>query len=426
MINPVLIEHKSIRAAIFLLGAGLIGNTQAFGIGPTWEAVAPINTPRFQFAAGATDNNIYIFGGNGPNESNLKSLEALDLNDPSTWSNLADNNNNCFGGSTCVDGGGVEEVTGAGLNGKFYVFGGYGGGNPYGVFNFVQEYDPASDTWSSKASMPTVRSAAISVAYENEIYLFGGDYFHPVTNKETNYKIVEAYNPDTDTWRKVPGMTLPQLRQAFSVAVVNDKAYIIGGGLQSTMKANNNVSAYDFKSQIWIKTGLTALPTPRVFTYGHAAPVLNGKIYLIGGAIPTKKPSPHLIGSTKVEIYDPLSNTWQIGPALPQTSLFGAAVVANEAIYVISGTLEDNDTSAVNNVWKLDDAWKSELAVDETCDLNADGKFSSVDATLFTNACKNDTAYWECDLNADGQFTAKDTAAYKLQWKKAKTACPTG
>lgn len=387
----------------------------------SWEAVAPINTPRFQFAAGVVGENIYIFGGNDNNENNLKSTEMLDLADPLAWSNPADNNNNCSNGNDCVEGSGVEEITGASMNGKFYVLGGYGGGSPYGVFNFVQEYDPTTDEWSTKAPMPTTRSAAIAATYNNEIYVFGGDYFHPVTGKDTHYKVVEAYKPTDNSWRKVTNM--PQLRSAFSVAVVGDKAYVIGGGLESTMKANSNVSAYNFITKKWTTSGLTPLPTPRAFSYGHAAPVLNGKIYLIGGGIPTKNPTPQLIGSTKVEIYDPLSNTWQVGPPLRQTTLFGTAVVANNAIYVISGTLTNNDSSAVDNVWKLTDAWKTDLAIDKTCDLNADGKFSAVDATLFAKACKNGTAYWECDLKSDGAFNAKDTAAYKLQWKNAKTSC---
>ena len=399
-----------------LLAATLVTACSATAFAANWEALDPVNTPRNQFAAGVVDNKIYIYGGNDINGDNLNSTEVLDLDDPFAWSNLADNDHN--------DGHGVEEVTGASLNGKFYVFGGYGGGNPYGVFNFVQEYDPAGDTWSSKTSMPTKRSAAIAATYNNEIYVFGGDYFHPVTNKVTSYKVVEAYNPTSNNWRKVTNM--PSVRQLPAVSVVGDKVYVIGGGLKSTFKAYNTVYAYDFKTNKWKTSGLTPLPTPRVFSFGHAAPVLNGKIYLIGGSTLVKKPIPQLIGSNKVEIYDPVTNTWQIGPVLPQPASFGATVAGNNAVYVISGQITDDDSGTVDNVWKLTDVWKSNLTTLETCDLNADGKFSTIDATLFTNACKNKTAYWRCDLNNDNLFNSKDTVAYKLQWKKATKACSDG
>lgn len=104
-------------------------------------------------------------------------------------------------------------------------------------------------------------------------------------------------------------------------------------------------------------------------------------------------------------------------------ALAGATVAGNNAVYVISGQITDDDSGTVDNVWKLIDPWKSKLTTQETCDLNADGKFSSVDATLFTNACNNKTAYWQCDLNNDGKINAKDTAAYKLQWKNANKSC---
>ena len=366
-----------------------------------WEAVAPINTARTQFAAGSVDGKIYIFGGNASNGDNLKSTETLDLINPTAWSTLADNDNH--------NGQGVEELTGTGMAGKFYVFGAYGGGT---VFNLSDEYNPANNTWTSKANMPTTRSSAVAVAYKNEIFVFGGY----VGNN--NQKAVEAYNPEADTWRTVTNM--PKFRSSPAVAVVDDVSYVIGGALKSTRKAYNNVYAYDFNANNWKASKLTPLPTPRMFSYGHAAPVLNGKIYLIGGGIVRKN---GVTPSNKVEIYDPVSNTWQTGPALPNPVLFGATVVANNDIYVISGQSTKADSNIVNNVWKLADAWKYTLTQQETCDLDANGKFSNADAKLFTNACNNKTAYWECDLTKDGSFDSKDTAAYKSLWKNAKKSC---
>ena len=412
--------QKHNRTKLVLLATTLMAICSTTAFAANWEAVSPVNTARDQFAAGVIDNKIYIFGGNDINpeaQNDVQSTEMLDLDQPLAWSYLADNNGNGVNGLR-----GVEEVTGASVNGKFYVFGG-SQDNFTKTFNFVEEYDPASNTWSSKAAMPTTRTASIAVAYKNEIYVFGGDYFPPTANKGIHYKVVEAYNPAIDKWRKVT--KLPQLRLLPAIAVVNDKAYVFGGA-DVADKIYGNVTAYDFKSTKWKTSGLTPLPTPRSFSFAHAAPVLNGKIYLLSG-VATQKTTPHLVTSTQVEIYDPASNTWQIGPALPQPSEWGATVVANNAIYVISGGSQyDTSSSLVNNVWKLTDAWKSNLTTLETCDLNADGKFSSVDATLFTNACKNNTAYWQCDLNNDGLVNSKDTAAYKLQWKKATKACSDG
>lgn len=416
-------SQKHTLSKFVLLATSLTTASPIITFAATWEAVGAVNTARDQFAAGVIDNKIYIFGGNDSHpeeqvlENDLQSTEMLNLDQPSVWSYLVDNNGNGANGLN-----GAEELTGAGFNGKFYVFGG-SQDTGTNTFNFVEEYDPAGDTWSTKAAMPTTRTASIAAAYNNEIYIFGGDYFPPAPKKDIHYKVVEAYNPATDLWRKVT--QLPQLRLLPAVTVVGDKAYVIGGS-DVAKKTYNNVYAYDFIANKWKTTGLTPLPTPRSFSFAHAAPVLNGKIYLIGGTA-TQKTTPHLVASTKVEIYDPASNTWQIGPALPQASEGGATVVANNAIYVISGGSQyDTSSSLVKNVWKLTDAWKANITTLETCDLNADSKFSAVDVTLFTKACQNNSAYWQCDLNNDSAFTAKDTAAYKLQWKKATKACSDG
>ena len=119
-----------------------IGSKDAFSQGLEWVAESSMLTARDSFTGGVIGGKIYVFGGNGdPNGFNLKSTEMFD---PVThsWTFKASNENNA--------GQGVEELTGAVFNDKLYVFGAWGGGTPYGVFNFVQEYDPATDTGPQK------------------------------------------------------------------------------------------------------------------------------------------------------------------------------------------------------------------------------------------------------------------------------------
>ncbi|MEQ1529866.1 MAG: DUF3465 domain-containing protein [Methylococcales bacterium] len=379
-----------------------------------WQAMPPINIARSHHAAGVIGSKLYIFGGEDAAEHKINSIEVLDTNAPDAWSMLTD--------TEAPDISAVNEFAGAVSNDKFYTFGGYYGVTPNPGFNFVGEYDPANAGWAVKKSMPTNRYLAVAAAYDQEILVFGGEYAQYDNSKTTFFKVVEAFKPSTDTWRKVTNM--PQLRLLPAVAIANKKAYVIGGGQITPWKAYSNVYAYDFVKNKWQTAGLTALPTPRIFAYGHAAPVLNGKIYLIGGATVGKKPS--ILASRKVEIYDPVSNTWQIGPDLPQAALYGVAVATDNALYVIGGQTADSQTSIVNNVWKLTDAWQATLGSLQTCDLNADGKFSNIDANLFTTACKNRSAYWQCDLNSDGFRNANDSKAYKLKWKKAGRSCRDG
>jgi len=321
-----------------------------------WVAEAPVGTARDQFAAGVVDGKIYIFGGNAyPGGYNLKSTEVFDPS-TNTWSYGADNENN--GGE------GVEELTGASVNGKFYVFGAYGGIGPggfYGNINFSEMYDPAIDQWTSLAPKPTPVSGAPSVVYNGEIYIFGGGFTWEDAEGEyhdINYEVVEAYNPGTDSWRTVTNMPSQLFGEA--VAVVGDKAYVIGGYDFVSEKTVASVEVLDFQTGLWTTSGLTPMPIARATGYAAAAPVVDGKIYVVDGGTGT-------FGSTgspdsfwyldRVDVYDPATNTWNSGPSLPAPREGSSGIVAvGNTIYVISGddpdhSCDDDPNYASPDVW---------------------------------------------------------------------------
>lgn len=304
-----------------------------------WESETPLNVPRDQFTGGVIDGKIYVFGGNGnPNGINLKSCEVFD---PAThlWSYCADNENN--------NGNGVEELTGGVVDGKLYVFGAYSGGGT-GVINFVEEYAPATNTWTSKAPMPTTRTAGPAVVYNGEIYIFGGSLAGPDPRSSTN--VVEAYNPATNLWRT--NITpMPIALTSAAVAVVGNKAYVLGGGYRENgvIKVSNTVMVYDFLTDTWTANGYAPLPLPRGTAYSGAAPVIEGKIYLIGGMADTGT----VIGVTNsVAIYDTVTNTWSSGPSLPVPTDDHLAVVLDNTIYVIGGDTDTNESVRTGAVWK--------------------------------------------------------------------------
>ena len=87
-----------------------------------------------------------------------------------------------------------------------------------------QEYDPATDTWTTKTPMPTPRAIFATAVYQNKIYVIGGggDFgFEEVTG------LNQVYDPSTDTWTTKTSM--PTARQFLCANVVNGKIYLIGG-----------------------------------------------------------------------------------------------------------------------------------------------------------------------------------------------------
>src|SRR5439155_601932 len=88
--------------------------------------------------------------------------------------------------------------------------------------NVVEEYDPASNTWTTKAPMPTARCGLAAAAVGGKIYAIGGG------NDNGNLNVVEEYDPASNTWTtKAP---MPTARFALPAAAVGGKIYAIGGG----------------------------------------------------------------------------------------------------------------------------------------------------------------------------------------------------
>jgi N-acetylneuraminic acid mutarotase len=375
-----------------------------------WKAVTPLNAPRDQFTCGVIDGKIYAFGGNSdPDGRNLKSTEMFDpAND--TWSFRADNEHN--------NGHGVEELTGAVVNGKFYVFGAWGGN---GDINFVEEYDSEADTWTSMAPRITDAHGAPAVAYNEEIYLFGGQ---KAGNPRTYYDVVEAYNPATNTWRTVTIM--PRLTINHAVSIVGDRAYVIGGYDPVQQILINDIIIYDFITNKWITTGFAPVPTPKVFSYAGAAPEIDGKIYLIGGIEGNQN---NFWISNVVEIYDTLTNTWSTGEALPQPTEDHCSVALDRSIYMLGGVIEygELDDVRTNSVWKLD------LSIIPIPDIKANGSDGPVTVSFgdpFTLTVQLDAgsmlgqnADWWAGVNVDGQWYHYDLAS---GWVSGKTTTHQG
>lgn len=107
---------------------------------------------------------------------------------------------------------------GAALDGKFYVVGGQLLGGAFA--NTVEVYDPATNVWTARATMPTARADLVLLAHNGKLYAIGGHNGAPLG-------VVEEYNPATNTWRTLAPM--PTTRAMARGAVVNGKLYVIGG-----------------------------------------------------------------------------------------------------------------------------------------------------------------------------------------------------
>ena len=128
----------------------------------------------------------------------------------------------------------------ASVGGKVYAIGGRLMSATY--LKVVEEYDPATNTWTTKASMPTARSDAGVAVVNGLIYVMGGD-----TGGFSASSANEAYNPATNTWASKAAMTTG--RRYLAAAAVNGKIYTLGGAKTSTAVKNNEM--YDPPANTW-------------------------------------------------------------------------------------------------------------------------------------------------------------------------------
>jgi prepilin-type processing-associated H-X9-DG protein len=263
------------------------------------------------------------------------------------------------------------------VNGKIYAIGGDEGtiwgnaitewGHTSHVVNTTQEYDPATDAWVRRASMPTARANFGIAVYENKIYCIGG-YAANVTYVDGHVDrtvyfdlgVNEVYDPATDTWATKAAM--PTRRSPVTASVVDGKIYVL------SLFADSINVVYDPSTDSW-----TTESSPPYELTGVLA-VVEGKIYAIGRhpdssghfvqvydmvtkswAIRKRAPTPgyyaaaavtsgvnapkriYLFEETATRIYDPDRDVWAVGASMPTARACASVSVINDTFYVVGG-----------------------------------------------------------------------------------------
>jgi N-acetylneuraminic acid mutarotase len=115
------------------------------------------------------------------------------------------------------------------LDGKIYAVGGRVGScfsNGWSSNVSMNEaYDIASDTWTTRAPMPTARSGTGAEAPDGRVHVLGGEGW--IDEFGGVFRAHEAYDPKTNTWAKLPRMLTP--RHGFATASVGGKIYAVSG-----------------------------------------------------------------------------------------------------------------------------------------------------------------------------------------------------
>lgn len=218
------------------------------------------------------------------------------------------------------------------LTDKIYVFGGYAGGSTY--YNYTFEYNPETNSWSTKSPMP-YSVDWINASYINgNIYILGG-----YDGSIRNYNLI--YNTQLDSWSV--GTPVPYGRAAGAQCVYKDSLIYFIGGYDGT-SATSIVQIYDTYTDSWT----TGTSMPDDFLMGKAV-ITGDTIWVIGGG---RDFYYNLYSTLYLGVINPNSPneiTWTSGASLPvPTFLNGAATITrdgNRYLYLIGGFENTNPST---------------------------------------------------------------------------------
>jgi N-acetylneuraminic acid mutarotase len=294
----------------------------------SWNTQADIPTVGDSLAPCVIDGRLYVMGGEFKDDGvpGFNGNKAQ-MYDPATdtWSTIADMP------TARID------ATASVVNGKCYVIGGSREEEHQDVaLATVEEYDPATDSWRARAPLSEVRSVAGSAAVDGKIYVFGGlqvlDIDAPVL------ATVEIYDPATDSWATRVNMPTP--RAALGVAAVNGFIYTVGGlNYALGLLGSDIVERYDPAQDSWSTS--TSMPTPRL---GLALSEADGALYATGG-VGFDSAGNSEVPLRTLEIYDPGSDSWSSGADMSQSRFLHGSATVDGHVYVFGGlTSEGEDT----------------------------------------------------------------------------------
>ena len=251
------------------------------------------------------------------------------------------------------------------VDGKIYAIGGTtaSGTYPPDCFNggFVatnEQYDPATDTWTTKASMPTPRDYFAIAAYGNKVYCIGGAVGFRVDERTGFHSyntsgVIEVYDTVTNTWEtKTP---FPDVGMGWQAHVVNGKIYILDG---------STPYVYDPETDVW--SNKTRMPKPYPNSDSSIVSAAVGTKIVVTFDFSELHPSMFTSHEQKVWIYDTETDSWSAGKT-GTILVFGGAAVATtgmsapQNVYVLG--LERGHFPAIpttNQVYDVvSDAWET-------------------------------------------------------------------
>ena len=229
-----------------------------------WQPMRSMLTARRNFIAGTATGILYAIGGNNAAGSTVSSVHAYNPA-TNTWSSKAPlpAARQSVNGATTI-------------SGKIYVAGGHDAAGA--LTRSLYTYTTSTNVWTTKANMPAFGGCGGSARISGKLYVFSG-----CTRSSTGAQVASAllhrYDPTTNIWTTLRAGPAAHFQPA--VAATGGKLYVMGGN-NNAGTTTNRLDVYNPATNTW--STMANMPTARV---GAAGIVAAGKLYVMGGRVGT-------------------------------------------------------------------------------------------------------------------------------------------
>ncbi len=221
----------------------------------------------------------------------------------------------------------------------------------------VWRLDSPDGRWRPGPPLPSPQAESAAAAFPGLVVLAGGRMPAGAANAaygdhaDTGRTLV--WRPGAGGWTRAADMPIPRNSMAF--AGLGGRLHVVGGrrSLASGIVNLADHHAYDPATDRW--TALAPLPAPRG---GHAAAVLGGRLYVLGGE--AFGPAPSVFADHWS--YDPQTDRWRAEPPMPEGRHGLGAVALAGRLHAIGGARAPGGegTSARHDIFQPEEEARGE------------------------------------------------------------------
>jgi len=206
-----------------------------------------------------------------------------------------------------------------------------------------ESYDPEYDRWFPETPLPRGLEQFGMAEAAGRLYAAGG-YAADETGSVGPGAEVWSFSAEGNIWQSEVAMPAP--KADFALVGVAGRLYAIGG-----LRDDGAVFVFDPEAGEW-----ATLEAPEGVTRRSAAAVvLDGKVHVLGGIGADGTGARH-------DIFDPQTESWTAGEALPEPRSGVAAAVLDGRIHLFGGRAGDGRTTLQTHLsWAPgEDGWREE------------------------------------------------------------------